>query len=38
MNKGYLKTLLKYVSNIYDLGGKINTLRDNRKNSKILKD
>lgn len=35
MNKGYLKTLLKYVSNVYNLGEKINTLRDNRKNSRV---
>ena len=35
MTKGYLKTLLKYVSNVYDLGKKINSLRDKRKNTSI---
>jgi len=35
MNKGYLKTLLKYISNVYNLSEKINTLKDNRKNSRI---
>jgi predicted transposase YbfD/YdcC len=35
MSKRYLKTLLKYVSNVYDLGKKINSLKDKRKNTKI---
>jgi predicted transposase YbfD/YdcC len=35
MNKRYLKTLLKYISNVYDLGKKINSLKDNRKNARI---
>ena len=35
MTKGCLKTLLKYVSNVYDLGKKINSLRDKRKNTSI---
>jgi hypothetical protein len=35
MNKGYLKTLLKYVSNVYDLGKKINSLKDKRQNTTI---
>jgi hypothetical protein len=35
MNKGYLKTLLKYVSNVYELGKKINSLKDKRKNTRI---
>jgi len=35
MNKGYLKTLLKYISNVHDLGKKINSLKDKRQNSII---
>ena len=35
MTKGYLKTLLKCISNVYDLGKKINSLRDKRKNTRI---
>jgi hypothetical protein len=35
MNKGYLKTLLKYISNVYDFGKKINSLKDKRKNTRI---
>jgi len=35
LNKGYLKNLLHYLSSVYDLGGKIKQLRDNRTNPKI---
>lgn len=35
MTKKYLKALLKYVSNVYDLGKKINSLKDKRKNTRI---
>lgn len=35
MNKGYLKTLLKYISNVYDMGKKINSLNDKRQNKRI---
>jgi len=32
---GYLKSLLHYLSNVYDLGEKIKKLKDNRSNLKI---
>ena len=35
MNKGYLKNLLHYLSNVYDLGAKIKRLKDKRTNPKI---
>lgn len=35
MNNGYLRNLLHYLSSVYDIGGKIKKLRDNRSNPKI---
>ena len=35
MSNGYLRNLLHYLSNVYDLGGEIKKLRDNRTNPKI---
>ena len=35
MSKGFLRNLLQYLSSVYDLGGKIKKLRDNRANPKI---
>ena len=35
MSKGILRNLLQYLSSVYDLGGKIKKLRDNRANPKI---
>lgn len=35
MSNGYLRNLLHYLSSVYDLGGKITKLRDNRTNPKI---
>ena len=36
LGKGYLRSLLQYLSSVYDIGGKIHKLRDNRNNPKIL--
>jgi len=36
LNKGYLKTLFKYISSVYDIGSKIKSLKDKRNNPKIL--
>jgi len=35
LSNGYLRNLLHYLSSVYDLGGKIKKLRDNRTNPKI---
>lgn len=35
MSKGYLRNLLHYLSNVYDLGGKIKKLKDNKTNPNI---
>jgi len=35
LNNGYLRNLLHYLSSVYDIGGKIKKLRDNRSNPKI---
>ena len=35
MNKGYLKSLLNYLLNVYDIREKINRLKDKRANPKI---
>jgi len=35
LSKGYLRSLLQYLSSVYDLGGKIKKLRDKRTSPKI---
>jgi len=35
LSKGYLRSLIQYLSSVYDIGRKIKKLRDNRTNPKI---
>ncbi len=35
LSKGYLRSLLQYLSSVYDIGGKIKKLKDKRVNPKI---
>lgn len=35
MNKSYLKQMLTYINKVYDIGEKINTLKDKRKKSPV---
>ncbi|SHH78187.1 hypothetical protein SAMN02745135_02435, partial [Caloranaerobacter azorensis DSM 13643] len=35
MNKSYLKQLFTYINKVYDIGEKINTLKDKRVKSQV---